>query len=99
MRVELFGLTMEAPGATFYLWSPWRCSFLEHKLFESLKSVPNATAEPGPDELRIHVADAKGWKLAVQNLSRCSRAGRRSRATSAAKSGGRGAGCSKPTSM
>jgi len=70
MRVDLFGQSMEAPGATFYLWSPWRCSFLEHKLFESLKAVPNATGEPGSDELRIHVADAKGWKLAVQNLSR-----------------------------
>lgn len=70
MRVDLFGLTMEAPGVTFYLWSPWRCSFLEHKLFEALKGVPNANLEPGPDELRIHVADPKGWKVAVQSLSR-----------------------------
>lgn len=70
MRVDLFGLTMEAPGVTFYLWSPWRCAALEHKLFEALKAVPNVTAEPAPDELRLHVADQKGWKTALQNLSR-----------------------------
>ena len=70
MRVDLFGLTMDAPGVTFYLWSPWRCSALEHKLFDSLRAVPNATLEEAADELRIHVVEPKGWKAAVQNLSR-----------------------------
>jgi hypothetical protein len=70
MRVDLFGLTMEAPGVTFYLWSPWRCSALEHKLFESLRNVPNVTLEEAADELRIHVTEPKSWKAALQNLSR-----------------------------
>jgi hypothetical protein len=70
MRVDLFGLAMEAPSATIYLWSPWRCSFLEHKLFEALKGLPGTTMEPGPDELRLHVTESKAWKLAVQNISR-----------------------------
>lgn len=70
MRVDLFGLVMEAPGVTFYLWSPWRCSAIEHKLFDSLKAIPNATIEAAPDELRLSVTDAKGWRVAVQNLSR-----------------------------
>jgi hypothetical protein len=70
MRVDLFGLTMETPGVTFHLWSPWRCSMLEHKLFESLVSVPNSNLEQTPDELRLHVTDQKGWKVASQNLSR-----------------------------
>jgi len=70
MRVELYGLTMDAPGVTFYLWSPWRCSALEHRLFDAVKAVPNATLENGPDELRLHVTEAKGWKLAIQHLSR-----------------------------
>lgn len=70
MRVELFGLAMDAPGVTFYLWSPWRCSTLEHKLFDALKAVPHATLEKAPDELRLHVTDAKAWKAAVQNMSR-----------------------------
>ena len=70
MRVELFGLAMETPCVTFYLWSPWRCSFLEHKLFEALKAVPGATLEPGPDELKLNIVDAKAWKVSVQHISR-----------------------------
>jgi hypothetical protein len=70
MRVDLFGLTMEAPTVTFYLWSPWRCSLIEHKLYDSLKTVPNATLETSPDEIRLHVTDAKAWRVAVQNMSR-----------------------------
>ena len=70
MRVDLFGLTMDAPGVTFYLWSPWRCSAIEHRLFDAIKGVPGAQQEPGPDELRVHVTDAKGWKQALQNISR-----------------------------
>ena len=70
MRVDLFGLTMDAPGVTFYLWSPWRCAAIEHKLFEALKSVPNASVESSGDEIRLHISEAKGWKAALQNLSR-----------------------------
>ena len=70
MRVDLFGLTMDAPGVTFYLWSPWRCSALEHKLFDALKAVPNVTLEAAPDEIRLHITENKAWRAAVQNLSR-----------------------------
>ena len=70
MKVDLFGLTMDAPGVTFYLWSPWRCSALEHKLFESLRQIPGAEAEAEADEVRLHVTEQKAWKAAVQNLSR-----------------------------
>ncbi|MDY3555556.1 hypothetical protein R5W24_004699 [Gemmata sp. JC717] len=70
MRVELFGLVMESPSVTFYLWSPWRCSALEHKLFDALKSLPNSSIETVGDEIRLHIVEAKGWRAAVQNLSR-----------------------------
>jgi hypothetical protein len=70
MRVELFGLTMDAPGVTAYLWSPWRCTTIEHKLFESLVAIPGVEIEKEADELRLHMTDAKSWKLAVVNLSR-----------------------------
>lgn len=70
MRVELFGLTMETPGVTFYLWSPWRCSAIEHRLFDAIKGVPHAKFETGPDELRVSIADAKAWKLCLQHMSR-----------------------------
>ena len=70
MRVDLFGLSMETPSVTFYLWSPWRCSAIEHKLFEAIRGIPNASFEAAPDELRLHLADTKAWKAAVQNASR-----------------------------
>lgn len=70
MRVDLFGLTMDAPGITFYLWSPWRCSALEHKLFEAVKSVPGIKFEAEPDEYRLHLGDPKAWKQALQHTSR-----------------------------
>jgi hypothetical protein len=70
MRVELFGLAMDAPGVTFYLWSPWRCTLIEHKLFEAISTLPGGKLEREPDELRVHVNDAKAWKQGVQNMSR-----------------------------
>ena len=70
MRIDLFGLWMEAPGVTFYLWSPWRCSLLERKNVRGAKAVPNASVEPGTDEVRLHITEQKSWKVAIQNLSR-----------------------------
>ncbi len=70
MRVELYGLGMETPSVTFYLWSPWRCTALEHKLFDAVKAVPNTTLEPAPDELRLHIAETKAWKAAVVSIAR-----------------------------
>jgi hypothetical protein len=70
MKVDLFGLSMEAPQVTCYLWSPWRCSALEHKLFESLRSIPGADLEAAVDEVRIQVKEQKVWKSAIQNISR-----------------------------
>ncbi len=70
MRVDLYGLQMETTGVTFYLWSPWRCSLLEHKLFEALKTVPNSTLEATPDEVKLHITEQKSWKAASQNLAR-----------------------------
>ena len=70
MRVDLFGLAMDTPGVTFYLWSPWRCSALEHRLFDAIKAVPGSKLEVEPDEARVHVTDPKAWKASVTNLSR-----------------------------
>ena len=94
MRVDLFGLTMDAPGVTFYLWSPWRCSALEHKMFDALKALPNVTLETAPDEIRLHITENKAWRAAVQNLSR---GGRRRRPTGPRTSAAVGGGSWRPT--
>jgi|SRR5262245_1522549 len=70
MRVELYNLTFESPGVSFYLWSAWRCSALEHRLFEAVKSIPNVEFEPAPDELRLHLTEARAWKQALTAITR-----------------------------
>ncbi len=70
MLVDLYGLTMDAAGVTFHLWSPWRCSALEHRLFDAVKTAPGVELDTQPDELRVYVEDAKGWKAAVQGMER-----------------------------
>jgi hypothetical protein len=70
MRIDLYGMTFEGPGVTFYLWSPWRCSALEHRLFEGVKALPNVELEQAPDELRLHLTDAKVFRASVQLVER-----------------------------
>ena len=70
MRVDLYGLQFETPGVTFYLWNPWRCMALEHRLFESLRNLPHAEFEQEPEELRLHIADPKTCKTALLAVAR-----------------------------
>ncbi len=70
MRVDLYGLAFETPRVSFHLWSPWRASQLEHRLFEAVKNVPRVELEKGPDEWRLLVADPKTCRAAVQAVTR-----------------------------
>jgi hypothetical protein len=70
MRVEFYGLTFETPSVTFFLRSPWRGTFLEHRLFDAVRSLPRVEQEQAPDEVRIHVTDPKTWKAALQATTR-----------------------------
>ena len=70
MRMDLYGLSFEGPGITFYLWSPWRASSIEHRMFEGIRAASGANVEKGPDELQIPVRDAKTYKTAVQLVER-----------------------------
>lgn len=70
MRTDLYGLAFETPGVTFYLWSPWRASALEHKLFEVLRNLSGITQERGPDEWRLKIDNPKLWQEAIQATER-----------------------------
>jgi len=71
MRVDLYGLTFETPHITFYLWSPWRASALEHRLFGAVRELAGVTLEQdAPDEVRIQISDAKTWKAALHSVVR-----------------------------
>jgi hypothetical protein len=70
MRFEFYGLSFETPRVTFYLWSPWRASALEHRVFEAIRVLPRVEVEKDADELRAHVADPKTGRAALQAVER-----------------------------
>jgi hypothetical protein len=70
MRVDFYGLIFETPRVTFYLWSPWRAAALEHRLFESVRTLPRIAIEEGADELRLYVSDPKTCRSALQAVAR-----------------------------
>lgn len=70
MRINFYGLIFETPGVSFYLWSPWRASALEHRLFEVIQGLPKVQTEQAPDERRVHINDPKTFRLAVQGIAR-----------------------------
>lgn len=70
MRVDFYGLAFESPSVVFHLWSPWRCSALEHRLFDAIKTVPGTQFETHADELKVLLNTPSGWKQALQNLAR-----------------------------
>lgn len=70
MRIEFFGLVMEAPRATFYMWSPWRASAMEHRVFDAIRNLSGVVMEQEPDEVRVHVEDPRTFKQALTHVSR-----------------------------
>lgn len=70
MRIDFYGLVFETPRVTFYLWSPWRATALEHRLFDAVKNVVRTEPELAADEMRLHVGDPKTWRGAVQAVVR-----------------------------
>ena len=70
MRVDLYGLTFETAKVTFYLWSPWRASAIEHRLFDAIRVLPHVELEPAPDELRADITENKTLRLALVAVER-----------------------------
>jgi hypothetical protein len=70
MRVDFYGLAFETPRVTFSLWSPWRASALEHRLFEAIQSLPGIEMAEEADERLAHITHPRTWRLALQALSR-----------------------------
>ena len=70
MRVDFYGLSFDTPRITCYLWSPWRASALEHRLFEGVRQLSGVEIEQDAEEIRAHIADAKSWKAALHAVVR-----------------------------
>lgn len=70
MRVEVYGLVFDTAGITFYLWSPWRSTAIEHRLFDAIRQIPQGESEGTPDELRVSFKDPKPVRTAFQAVER-----------------------------
>jgi len=70
MRFEFYGLAFETPHVVFHLWSPWRATNIEHRLFDALRLLPRAELEESPDERRLILADPRTCRLAMQAIAR-----------------------------
>jgi hypothetical protein len=70
MQIDCYGLKVEASRITCYLWTPWRATALEHRLFNEVKQIPGVHLEQQPDEIRVQIADVKAWQQALVNMSR-----------------------------
>ena len=64
MRIDFHGLIFETPRVSVYLWTPWRASALEHRLFDAVRQAVDEEPEEQPDELRIDVddTDTNAWE-------------------------------------
>jgi hypothetical protein len=70
MRFLFYGLAFETPRIVFHLWSPWRCTDLEHRLFKALEALPRVELDPAPDEKRLTITDPRTSQLAMAAISR-----------------------------
>lgn len=70
MRFEFYGLAFETPRVVIHLWSPWRSTALEHRLFDALRALPRTELEDGYDERRLTIHDPKACRTALQAISR-----------------------------
>ncbi len=70
MLIRFYGLAFQTPLVTVYLWSPWRASALEHRVFEAVGAIPGCALEESGDEKRLHLNSPKAWQLALQAVSR-----------------------------
>lgn len=70
MHIDFYGQQFEAARVTCYLWSPWRATALEHRLFNEVKQLPGVHLEQQPDELRVQIASEEAWNQALVKMSR-----------------------------
>jgi hypothetical protein len=63
-------MVFETPRVTFYLWSPWRATALEHRLYAAVRKLPGIMTESEKNEEHINVSAESVWENAFQSLNR-----------------------------
>jgi len=70
MLIDFYGLHFQTPRVSFYLWSPWRASALEHRLFDVVRQLNGVQLEQDVDEIRIDIDNPNTWQKALTAVCR-----------------------------
>jgi hypothetical protein len=70
MRLDFYGLSFHTASITFYLFSPWRGSHLEHRVFEAIRILPDVRLEKSAEEWRVVLSDPRTVKVALTAVER-----------------------------
>jgi hypothetical protein len=70
MRFELNRLVFDTPQIIIHLWSPWRCSQLEHQLFAAVSAVRGGQVTESADERTLIIKDENMSKQAFIAIRR-----------------------------
>jgi len=70
MRFELNRLVFETPRLIIHLWSPWRCTQLEHQLFHAVTQVKGVQAIEAADEQQLILRDERTTQQALLAILR-----------------------------
>ncbi|MGF1578218.1 MAG: hypothetical protein ACFCD0_02520 [Gemmataceae bacterium] len=70
MRVELLGLAIETPKVSVSLWSSWKASQLETKVFNSIGQVPDLEKLERDDEMRLSFRTEQQWQAVMDRVVR-----------------------------
>jgi hypothetical protein len=70
MRFEFNRLVFETPRIVIHLWSPWRCSQLEHQLFHAVTQVKGVQPAEATDEQQLILKDERVSQQALLAILR-----------------------------
>lgn len=70
MLLDVYGIVSDGPGVTYYLWSPWRASHLEHRMFDGIRLLTSAEPVQAADEIQLMITDVTLFKKSIQLVER-----------------------------
>jgi hypothetical protein len=70
MKINFHGMLFEPSRVSFYLWSPWRATALEHRLYSAVRKLANIVVQTEGHEEHIDVLDEDVWEQAFLAMNR-----------------------------
>jgi len=70
MRIDFHGMVFETPRVSVYLWSSWRATSLEQRLFAAVRKLPHISVERERQDEHIDIREEGVWDEAIHGLNR-----------------------------